>query len=116
MPRMTAAHSALATLAQPVVEDPRLAAISKEEAVLDPRHDDIIRGGHGLLTAAAFLLRARRRRAARTRCRTARKRLGRRLRAVSAPAFQGEGQLVLASPRLSDRRTSDPPLHVADPP
>ena len=56
MPRLTAAHSALATLAQPAAEDPRLAAISKEEAVLDPRHDDIIRGGHGLLTGAAFLL------------------------------------------------------------
>ena len=56
MPRLTAAHSALATLAQPAVEDPRLAEISKEEAALDPRHDDIIRGGHGLLTGSAFLL------------------------------------------------------------
>ncbi len=56
MPRLTAAHSALAGLAQPVSADPRLAAITQEEAVIDPRHDDIIRGGYGLLTGAAFLL------------------------------------------------------------
>jgi len=55
MPRLTASHHLLASLAQPASADPRLAAISEEEAVIDPRHDDIIRGGHGLLTGAAFL-------------------------------------------------------------
>jgi hypothetical protein len=56
MPRLTAAHEALAKLTQPASADPRLAAIVTEEAVIDPRHDDIIRGAHGLLTGAAFLL------------------------------------------------------------
>jgi hypothetical protein len=56
MPRLTAAHTVLAQLSQPVDADPRLAAIVKEEATLDPRHDDIIRGGYSLLTGAAFLL------------------------------------------------------------
>lgn len=56
MPRLTAAHDLLAKLTQPVKEDPRLAVIIEEEGTLDPRHDDIIRGAHGLLTGAAFLL------------------------------------------------------------
>jgi hypothetical protein len=56
MPRLTAAHNVLASLAQPAKEDPRLAAIIKEETALDPRHDDIIRGGYGLLTSAVLLL------------------------------------------------------------
>src|SRR5512132_1203605 len=56
MPRLTSAHDTLASLAQPASVDPRIAAIIQEEAVVDPRHDDIIRGGHGLLTEAAFLL------------------------------------------------------------
>ena len=56
MPRVTAAHGALASLAQPVKADPRLAAISEEEGSLDARHDDVIRGGYGVLTGAAFLL------------------------------------------------------------
>ncbi len=55
MPRLTAAHSVLAQLSQPASADPRLAVIMVEEAALDPRHDDIIRGAHGLLTGAAFL-------------------------------------------------------------
>ena len=56
MPRLTAAHEVLAKLTQPVDADPRLAAIVAEEGVIDPRHDDLIRGAHGLLTGAAFLL------------------------------------------------------------
>ncbi len=56
MPRLTAAHEVLAKLTQPASADPRLAAIIAEEAVIDPRHDDLIRGAHGLLTGAAFLL------------------------------------------------------------
>lgn len=56
MPRLTGAHNLLATLAQPASEDPRVAAIMREESLLDARHDDIVRGGHGLLTGAAFLL------------------------------------------------------------
>lgn len=54
--RTPAAHNVLAKLAQPVEEDPRLAEIIVEEGILDPRHDDIIRGGYGLLTGAALLL------------------------------------------------------------
>jgi hypothetical protein len=56
MPRLTAAHDVLAQLTQPVDADPRLAAIIAEEGVIDPRHDDLIRGAHALLTGAAFLL------------------------------------------------------------
>jgi hypothetical protein len=56
MPRLTTTHNQLATLAQPVSEDPRVAAIMDEQSRLDPRHDDIVRGGYGLLTSAAFLL------------------------------------------------------------
>ena len=56
MPRFTAAHKLLAKLTQPGIEDPRLAAIVAEEGIVDPRHDDIIRGAYGLLTCAALLL------------------------------------------------------------
>lgn len=56
LPRFTAAHKLLAKLTQPGIEDPRLAAIVAEEGIVDPRHDDIIRGAHGLLTSAALLL------------------------------------------------------------
>src|SRR6266446_1470379 len=54
--RLKAAHEGLTGAAQPAVSDPRLAESSKKEASIDPRHDDIIRGCHGLLTGAAFLL------------------------------------------------------------
>lgn len=56
IPHVTAAHNLLASLAQPAQEDPRLAEIIKEESALDPRHDDLLRGTHGLLTGAALLL------------------------------------------------------------
>lgn len=56
VPLVRGAHEALAKLAQPVADDPRLPAISEEEAAVDARHDDIIRGTHMLLTGAAYLL------------------------------------------------------------
>src|SRR5689334_9019813 len=56
MPRVSAAHGELATLAQPVSDDGRLAQIIREEVSTDVRHDDIVRGVHGLLTSAAVLL------------------------------------------------------------
>jgi hypothetical protein len=54
--RLQAAHQDLATSAQPTALNPRLFEIIKEETDLDDRHDDIIRGIYGLLTATAALL------------------------------------------------------------
>jgi len=56
LPRMTSAHEELAQNAQPLRDNPRLEAITKEEAALDGRHDDIIRGVFSILTGIAALL------------------------------------------------------------
>ncbi|MBK9264450.1 MAG: hypothetical protein IPM54_32200 [Polyangiaceae bacterium] len=56
LPRITTAHNELGQNAQPVPDNPRLGEISKEQSFVDDRHDDLIRGSHGLLTATAFLL------------------------------------------------------------
>lgn len=56
VPRLTAAHHHLSDCAQPLVQNPRLAEISTLQAQLDHRHDAIIRGVHGLLTASAELV------------------------------------------------------------
>lgn len=55
LPRIEEAHAGLAAAAQPA-RLPRLNAISAEEASLDVRHDSIIRGVFGLLTATAEML------------------------------------------------------------
>jgi hypothetical protein len=56
LPRIQSAHQDLATAAQPTALNPRLFEIIKEQTDIDDRHDDVIRGIHGLLTATAFLL------------------------------------------------------------
>ena len=56
LPRIQSAHQELSTAAQPTALNPRLFEIIKEQTDLDDRHDDIIRGIHGLLTATAALL------------------------------------------------------------
>ena len=56
LPKITAAHNDLASAAQPVPVNPRIAEISKEQASLDARHDDILRGIYWLLTGTIHLL------------------------------------------------------------
>lgn len=56
LPRLQAAHGAVAARQQPA-PSPRIAAIVEEEATLDIRHDAIIRGIWGTLTALAELIR-----------------------------------------------------------
>ena len=53
--RIRAAHELLATAAQPV-DTPRLNTIIEQEARIDARHDAIIRGIWGFLTAKAELI------------------------------------------------------------
>ena len=55
LPRIEEAHAGLAAAAQPA-KQPRINAIIGEEAGLDARHDSIIRGVFGLLTATAEVL------------------------------------------------------------
>ncbi|MDI1484224.1 hypothetical protein [Polyangium sp. y55x31] len=55
LPRIEEAHAGLAAAAQPA-KLPRMNALSAEEARLDVRHDSIIRGVFGLLTATAEML------------------------------------------------------------
>jgi len=56
LPRIQSAHIVLTAAAKPTALDPRLFEIIKEQTDLDDRHDDIIRGIHGLLTSTAVLL------------------------------------------------------------
>jgi hypothetical protein len=56
LPRITAVHENLSKNAQPIVENPRIDQISKEQALIDTRHDDIIRGSYSILTGIAALL------------------------------------------------------------
>jgi len=53
--RLQSAHQDLVNAAQPAALNPRLFQIIKEQTDADDRHDDIIRGVHGLLTATAML-------------------------------------------------------------
>jgi hypothetical protein len=54
LPRIAKVHAGvLAVLPEP--ENPRLAEIKSESSAVDLRHDNIIRGGHGLLTSLALL-------------------------------------------------------------
>lgn len=56
LPRLQSAHQDLSSAAQPTALNPRLFEIIKEQTDLDERHDDIIRGVFGILTATAALL------------------------------------------------------------
>jgi len=56
LPRLQSAHQELTSAAQPTALNPRLFEIIKEQTDLDDRHDDIIRGVFGILTATAALL------------------------------------------------------------
>jgi hypothetical protein len=56
LPRLQSAHQDLSTAAQPTALNPRLFEVIKEQTDIDDRHDDIIRGIHGLLTSTALLL------------------------------------------------------------
>jgi hypothetical protein len=56
LPRIKTVHIDLASAAQPTALNPRLFEIIKEQTDLDDRHDDIIRGVYGFLTATAALL------------------------------------------------------------
>jgi hypothetical protein len=56
IPRLQSAHQDLVTAAQPTALNPRLFQIIKEQTDADDRHDDVIRGIHGVLTATASLL------------------------------------------------------------
>ena len=56
IPRLTTAHNGVATTAQPSTDNPRLDEISQEQADIDTRHDDIIRGTHSILGGIAALL------------------------------------------------------------
>ena len=52
--RLEEGHAALLAI-QPEPEDPELARLTTEGAEVDARHDNLIRGVHGLLTALAAL-------------------------------------------------------------
>ncbi len=56
IPRLTSAHEDLSKNAQPLHDNPRIEQISNEQADVDNRHDDIIRGSYSLLTGIAALL------------------------------------------------------------
>jgi hypothetical protein len=56
LPRLTAMHQELAQNAQPIIENPRFDEISNEQATIDARHDDLIRGSHSIFTGIAALL------------------------------------------------------------
>jgi hypothetical protein len=56
LPRITAAHNAVSATAQPSTDNPRLDEISQEQADIDTRHDDLIRGAHAIFSGIAALL------------------------------------------------------------
>lgn len=56
LPKIQSTHQELSNAAQPIALNPRLFEIIKEQTDIDERHDDIIRGVFGLLSATAALL------------------------------------------------------------
>ena len=56
LPLLEDSHNTLTDLVESDTSDVRLKDISVEQEALDARHDDLIRGGHMMLTAIAYLL------------------------------------------------------------
>ncbi len=56
LPRIQGAHNELAQAARPSGPNPRLLEITTEQAHIDDRHDDVIRGIYGFFTSTAALL------------------------------------------------------------
>lgn len=57
LPRIQATHQELLAAAKPTTNnDPRLFEIIKKQFEIDQRHDELIRGIHGILTSTASLL------------------------------------------------------------